>query len=172
MSALVHKYAELILMQSKTTSRYFRYFKNYCSLVDLKDSTYQQKPLEETNQDLSEVTPNFQKSFNISAYVNRSETLQNLLHLSVNLSKIEKKPYYAEKFLKLDFERDMKNHIIFLNDYIGMENIGAIITKNPMIFHEDLEDLKVRINYLTSKGFTNNQIQRILEKNPYWLMFR
>lgn len=128
--------------------------------------------LQKVQDDLSDVTPNFGQSFNIAAYVNRSETLQNLVKLNVNLSKIEKKPYIVEKFLRLDFERDMKNHIIFINDYVDMEQIGEHITKNPMIFYENLEDLKVRVNYLTFKGFDETQINRIISKNPYWLMFK
>lgn len=123
-------------------------------------------------EDLSTVTPYFSNTFNLAAYINQSETLKNLVDLNVNISKIEKKPYIVERFLKLDFEKDMKNHIIFLNNYIDMEDLGSFLTKNPMIFCEPLEDLQVRVNYLYSKGFQESQIQRIIVKNPFWLMFR
>ncbi|KAF9823021.1 hypothetical protein SFRURICE_018195 [Spodoptera frugiperda] len=122
-------------------------------------------------EDLSTVTPYFSNTFNLAAYINQSETLKNLVDLNVNISKIEKKPYIVERFLKLDFEKDMKNHIIFLNNYIDMEDLGSFLTKNPMIFCEPLEDLQVRVNYLYSKGFQESQIQRIIVKNPFWLMF-
>lgn len=141
------------------------------SLFDITERKTDDNTLQIVQEDLSHITPNFHQSFNIAAYVNRSETLQNLVNLNVNLSKIEKKPYIVEKFLRLDFERDMKDHIIFLNDYVDMEQIGDYITKNPMIFYEDLEDLKVRINYLNAKGFDGTQINRIISKNPFWLMY-
>lgn len=123
--------------------------------------------------DLSLVTPNFPKSFNLAAYVNNSETLINLVNLNVNLSKIEKKSYYVvEKLLKLDFEKNMKDHITFLSNYVNMECMGDFITKNPMIFYEQPEDLEIRVNYLQSKRFSIDQIRRIITRNPFWLMFR
>lgn len=128
--------------------------------------------LERVNEDVSEITPYFPKSFNLAAYVNTSETLQNLVHLNVNLSKIEKKPYIAEKILKLDFEKDIKKQIWFLKDYVGTEEIGEYITKNPLILCEPLEDLETRVNYLRSKRFTESDIQRIISRNAFWLMYR
>ncbi|KAF9414697.1 hypothetical protein HW555_007475 [Spodoptera exigua] len=122
-------------------------------------------------EDLSTITPYFSNTFNLAAYINQSKTLKNLVDLNVNISKIEKKPYIVERFLKLDFEKDMKNHIIFLNNYIDMEDMGNFLTKNPMILCEPLEDLQVRVNYLHSKDFEENQIQRIVMNNPFWLMF-
>ncbi|KAG6446236.1 transcription termination factor 3, mitochondrial [Manduca sexta] len=145
-------------------------------LQDVNESSHYERDkaenlLQTTNADLSNVTPYLQNTFNIAAYVNKSETLKQLVKLNVNLSVIEKKPYIMEKFLKLDFERNMKCHIIFLSDLIGMENIGEFISKNPMIFYEPIEHLKVRINYLQSKGFMYDQINRIVSKNPFWLNF-
>ncbi|CAH0726664.1 unnamed protein product, partial [Brenthis ino] len=123
------------------------------------------------SQDVSEITSYFPESFNIAGYINKSETLQNLLHLNVNLSKIEKRPHIVHKILKLDFEKDIKNQILFLKDYVGIENIGNYITKNPLILCESLEDLQVRINYLRSKKFKSQDILHIIQKNPFWLMF-
>lgn len=144
----------------------------HCSLMAFNQRKTNNDVFQTAGDDLSDITPNFRPSYNIGAYVNRSETLQNLVKLNVNLSKIEKKPFIVEKFLKLDFEKDMKKHIVFISNYIDMEHIGDFITKNPMIFYEDLEDMKVRINYLVSKGFDEIQIKRIVSKNPYWLMFK
>lgn len=135
-------------------------------------SKQNKSPLTLSSEDVSEIRPYFPESFNIAAYVNNSETLQNLLHLNVNLSKIEKRPHVVNKILKLDFERDMKSHISFLKDYVGLDNTGKFLTKNPLILCEPLEDLQVRINYLKSKRFTINEIQQIIIKNPFWLMFR
>ncbi|KAM3959066.1 mitochondrial transcription termination factor 3 [Aphomia sociella] len=126
--------------------------------------------LNSTNEDLSSVSPYLPNTFNLAAYVNKSKTLQNLLHLDVNLSKIEKKPYIAEKIMKLDFD-DIQEHLLFIKDYVHVDNIGKFLTTNPMIFYESLEDLKVRVNYLQSKHFSNDQIERIISKNAFWLMF-
>lgn len=137
----------------------------------VKNEDFGANALNPVSEDLSTITPYFSNTFNLAAYVNQSETLKNLVNLNVNLSKIEKKTYFVEKFLKLDFDKDMKGHIIYLNDFVGMEEIGDFLTKNPMILCEPLEDLQVRVNYLYSKGFKENQIQRIITKNPFWLMF-
>ncbi|CAH0404763.1 unnamed protein product [Chilo suppressalis] len=126
--------------------------------------------LEQTNEDLSTFTTYFPKTFNLASYINNSETLQNLLHLDVNLSKIEKKPQLVEKILKLSCG-NIENFILFIKDYVNVDEIGTFITKNPLILYESLEDLNVRINYLQSKKFSSNDIQRIVSKNPYWLMF-
>ncbi|CAG9784478.1 unnamed protein product [Diatraea saccharalis] len=126
--------------------------------------------LNETCEDLSSFTPYYPKTFNLAAYINNSELLQNLLHLNVNLSKIEKKPYIAEKVLKLNSET-IGNFILFIKDYVDANEIGNFITKNPLILYESLEDLSIRINYLHSKQFSNTEVRRIISKNPYWLMF-
>lgn len=128
--------------------------------------------LQEESEDLSTVTPYFPNTFNLAAYVNTSDTLKNLVNLNVNLSKIEKKPHIVDKILKLDFEKHMKQHILFINDFVGMDEIGDFLTKNPMLLCEQLEDLQVRVTYLESKGFKGDQIKRIITKNPFWLMFR
>lgn len=172
-SALSNNISLMFLKKpSKTMTRSWGFFKSYSQLAKFNDSLVAPKALEPIEEDMSTVTPNFQKSFNIAAYVNRSKTLQNLVHLNVNLSKIEKKPHIAEKFLRLDFEKDMKDHVLFIQDYIGMECVGDFITKNPMIFFDDLNDLKTRVNYLSSKHFTGSQIKHIISKNPFWLSFR
>ncbi|XP_050360890.1 transcription termination factor 3, mitochondrial [Nymphalis io] len=127
--------------------------------------------LESGSEDLSEVTPYFPESFNLAAYANKSETLQNLIKLNVNLSKIEKKPHIVNKLLKMDFEKDMKRNIFFIKDFVDSENIGNYITKNPLILCESIENFQVRINYLQSKNFSNLQIHEIIARNPFWLMF-
>lgn len=152
--------------------------RNFCSCVEYEhhgkvvrnENNY--KVFNHNSADLSDVVPNYSQSFNLAAYVNNSDILKNLMSLNVNLAKIEKKPYIVEKILKLDFDRDIKNHIFFLKDYVDNESIGSFITKNPLILCEAIIDLEVRINYLQSKHFTCNGIRRIIAKNPYWLMFR
>lgn len=115
---------------------------------------------------------NFPPTFNLAAYVNESETLQQLLKLGVDLSRIEKRKGLPQFILKLDFEKDMKQHLTFLTDVgVPPDKLGEFITKNPLIFKENLGDLEVRVNYLEVKKFKREQIARIVEKNPFWLMF-
>ncbi|XP_052862325.1 transcription termination factor 3, mitochondrial [Anopheles cruzii] len=119
-----------------------------------------------------EAFPNTQPSFNFAAYVNKSNTLKQLVSLGVELHKLEKRKGIAQFVLRLDFDRDMREHIRFLSD-AGVPSValGEFITKNPLIFKEDLGNLQTRINYLNSKCFVPEQITRIVTKNPFWLMF-
>lgn len=115
---------------------------------------------------------NLKPSFNLAAYVNKSDTLQQLIKLGVNLHRLEKKPDLAQFVLGLNFEEQVQPHLLFLHDIgIAAEDMGAYLTKNPAILKENLDDLRVRITYLKSKRFKQKQIERIVQKNPYWLMF-
>lgn len=150
-------------------SQYAKY--SNASALSVKQ-TFSENVLETTSEDLSHITPYFSNTFNLAAYVNNSETLKKLVDINVDLSKIEKKPHIVNKILKLDFEKHMKEHIIFLNDYVGLDEVGNFLTKNPLILCEPVQDLQVRVNYLESKGFQNDQIKRIITRNPFWLMFK
>lgn len=76
--------------------------------------------------------------------------------------------YYAE----LDFEKDVKNVIIFLNS-IGVDpkDFGDVVTKNPTIFQESLENLETRVTYFKSKKFPLEDIARIVTRAPPVLSF-
>ena len=111
-------------------------------------------------------------TFNFAAYIEKSETLQKFVKLGVNLSKIEKKKAIPWYFLKLDFDRDVKGHLLFLNDLgIEPEHYGHFITKNPTFFRNSLDDLETRIHYLRSKNFELEQVREIVTKDPFWLSF-
>lgn len=111
-------------------------------------------------------------SFHLYPYVRESKTLQKLIQLGVDLHRIERRKGLGKFLLNLDFDRDIQSHLIFLNDIdIESTSLAEIITKNPLIFKEDLDDLTVRINYLEMKKFAPKEIIRIIEKNPFWLMF-
>lgn len=111
-------------------------------------------------------------AFNLAAYVNKSDTLQQLIKLGVDLHRIEKKPDLAQFVLGLNFESQIQPHLLFLRDVgIDPDQLGRYLTKNPAILKESLENLQIRINYLQSKRFKESQIHRILQKNPFWLMF-
>ncbi|XP_077023389.1 transcription termination factor 3, mitochondrial [Tamandua tetradactyla] len=105
-------------------------------------------------------------------YVDHSETLQKLVLLGVDLSKIEKHPDAANHLLRLDFEKDIKKLLLFLKD-LGIEDnqLGAFLTKNHAIFSEDLENLKIRVAYLQSKKFSKADVAQMIRNAPFLLSF-
>lgn len=116
--------------------------------------------------------PVIRPSFNLAAYVQKSETLQQLMKLGVNLDRLDEKN--IGKFIaNLDFKRDVEPYIFLLTKDIGVpvENIGKFLTKNPSILKESLDDIEVRINYLRLKRFTSEQIATIIARNPFWLNY-
>ncbi|KAK4879595.1 hypothetical protein RN001_007741 [Aquatica leii] len=126
--------------------------------------------LEDCTEDISHVATYLKPTFNFAAYVNKSETLQQLVMLNVNLSLLEKNKEAVPYVLGLNFEKDVKNHVVWLSE-LGIDNIGWFLTKNPFIFRESLENLLVRINYMKSKNFSDSMITAIISRNPTWLMF-
>ncbi|XP_015265349.1 PREDICTED: transcription termination factor 3, mitochondrial [Gekko japonicus] len=112
------------------------------------------------------------ESFTLQDYVDHSETLQKLVLLGVDLSKVEKRPVAAQLLLKLDFEKDITKILLFLKD-VGVEDnqLGAFLTKNPYILREELEDLETRVSYLRSKKFSKEAIARLVSQAPYLLLF-
>ncbi|XP_007933043.1 transcription termination factor 3, mitochondrial [Orycteropus afer afer] len=111
-------------------------------------------------------------SFTLRDYVDHSETLQKLVLLGVDLSKIERHPDIANILLRLDFEKDIKQILLFLKD-LGIEDnqLGSFLTKNYAIFSEDLENLKTRVTYLQSKNFSKADIAHMVRKAPFLLNF-
>lgn len=128
--------------------------------------------LQPLDEDISHISSYLKPTFNFAAYINKSDTLQQLLKLGVNFHKIEKNGEAVPFILSLKFE-DIKEHIIFLNNLdLATEEIGYLITKNPLLLKEDIEDLKVRINYLEYKNFSKEMITHIVTANPLWLTHR
>ncbi|XP_006859263.1 PREDICTED: mTERF domain-containing protein 1, mitochondrial [Chrysochloris asiatica] len=111
-------------------------------------------------------------SFTLRDYVDHSETLQKLVLLGVDLSKIEKHPDAANLLLRLDFEKDIKQILLFLKD-LGIEDnqLGSFLTKNYAIFSEDLENLRIRVTYLQSKKFSKADITQMVKNAPFLLNF-
>ncbi|KAL5276522.1 MTERFD1 family protein [Megaselia abdita] len=111
-------------------------------------------------------------TFNLAAYVNKSECLQEFIKMGVNLHNIERRKGLGEFVLNLNFNDTVKPRLLFLADLgVSPELFGRFITKNPLIFKESIADLTIRVNYLESKKFTPQQIITIVERNPFWLMF-
>lgn len=123
--------------------------------------------------DPNTAVPNIRPTHNLAAYVKNSATLQQFIQLGVDLHRIERRKGLAEFVLGLDWQRDIQSHLRFLSD-VGLpsEQLGAFITCNPLIFKENIAALTTRINYLQSKSFEPAQIARIVDANPFWLMFR
>ncbi|XP_014086298.2 transcription termination factor 3, mitochondrial [Bactrocera oleae] len=121
---------------------------------------------------LGEAKKDYVPTFNLAAYVNKSPTLQQFIQLGVDLHSIEKRKGLAKFVLGLEFEKDVKPYLYFLQDQgVSPDIFGEFITKNPLFFKIDLDDLQTRVNYLESKNFTPDQRQRIITRNPFWLMF-
>ncbi|KAI5091716.1 transcription termination factor 3, mitochondrial precursor, partial [Silurus meridionalis] len=119
------------------------------------------------------VPPNLSPTtFTLRDYVDKSETLTNLLHLGVNLSKLEERPNVGSMLVRLDFEKDVVPRLLFLKD-LGVQDfqLGPILTKNPFLLTESLENLQARVSYLKSKKFTSESVAAMVSKAPYLLNF-
>lgn len=149
-------------------------FKSYCSVTLPSDNCHiknKQSALDTVKDlDLTSYGSIVLPSFNFAAYADKSPLLQELIKIGVNLHKIENIKGAGELLIKLDFKKNVQPYLSFLQaNGVHEDNIGNFITKNPFIFKEDIEDLKVRINYLTSKKFDKNMISKIISHNPLWL---
>lgn len=116
--------------------------------------------------------PMLRPAYNLAAYVQKSKTLQQLMKLGVNLDRLNEKR--AGQFIaNLDFKRDIEPYVLLLTKdiVVPVEEIGEFFTKNPDIFKQSLDDIKVRINYLQLKQFTCKEIASIVSRNPIWLNF-
>lgn len=142
---------------------------------DLLRNVEEPSVLDPCNDEIVNAAPYLKPSFNFAAYVNKSETLQQLVKLGVDLHRIERRkdPNLVPFILGLDFETHIKDHVLFLSDLgVPNEGLGGFFTKNPWFFKENLDDLIVRVNYLKSKKFTNEMILRVVQNNPIWLSYR
>ncbi|XP_060657413.1 transcription termination factor 3, mitochondrial [Drosophila nasuta] len=142
------------------------------------ESTEQSLPQEQRIKSHKEIALDFGNreahvpSFNLAAHVNNSTTLQQFISLGVDLHSIERRKGLGDFVLRLDFEKDVKPYLRFLADQgVAPDDFGRLITKNPLLFKEDLDALQTRMEYLESKRFSVEARQRILTQNPYWLMF-
>lgn len=125
-------------------------------------------PVEDENSIYAE--PMIHPSFNLAAYVQKSDTLQQLMKLGVELYKLDRLET-GEFIVNLDFKRDIEPHILFLNKNIGIpiELMGKYLTQNPNILKESLDDIQTRVNYLELKRFTRDEIVSIVTRNAIWL---
>ena len=107
----------------------------------------------------------------LTALVQESSTLKRLVDLGVPLHLWDTNNQLGLA-VKLDFDRDVAPIVRFLAD-VGIDpgDIGDVLGGNPGLFEEELEDLHTRVNYLTSKLFTRQQIIQLICGSPKWLSF-
>lgn len=127
-------------------------------------------PVEDEAQIYAE--PVLRPTFNLAAYVQKSETLQQLIKLGVNLNHLDRQNF-GEFIAGLDFKQNVEAHLLLLTKNVGIpiEQMGTFLTKNPAILKENLDDIQTRVNYLELKRFTRDDIVTIVTKNPKWLSF-
>ncbi|XP_033640742.1 transcription termination factor 3, mitochondrial-like [Asterias rubens] len=112
------------------------------------------------------------ESLTLASYADHSVTIQKLVELGVDLSKVEKKARIGNALLKMDFEKDIKDKIIFLHDVgISGEGLGRFLTINPFVLTEELQSLEARIGYLRGKKFSEDAITRVLTRAPFFISF-
>ncbi|XP_053998772.1 transcription termination factor 3, mitochondrial [Hylaeus anthracinus] len=129
-------------------------------------------PLDLCTEDLSHVGPYMTPTFNFAKFADKSDTIQKLVELGVKLYKLEEDKAVVEMIMSLDFDRDIKPYIRFLNDCgVQAENLGHFITNYPKIFKEDMDSLYTRIRYLRAHRFTPEMVGVIVNRNPLWLSF-
>ncbi|CAG7734844.1 unnamed protein product [Allacma fusca] len=125
-----------------------------------------------TKEEIWNVAPAIQRSYNFGPYANESKVIQELVHLGVEIHRWEEKFGIPEFVLKLDFEKNIAPYITFLCDHgVHADDVGNFFTKNPFILKENLQNLERRIAYLRSKKFEENAIAVIISRNPFWLVF-
>lgn len=128
------------------------------------------KPLDQCHEDISDFGPTFPPTFNFAAYADKSPIIQEFVKLGVKLYKVEKNQDHMRSLLNVNPEKDLPVYLQFLHDCgVPADALGDVITKNPMIFQEDMDDLKTRIRYLRAHEFKVSSIARIVTKNPTWL---
>ncbi|XP_060753325.1 transcription termination factor 3, mitochondrial [Tachysurus vachellii] len=119
------------------------------------------------------VPPNLpDTTFTLRDYVDKSETLTNLVHLGVNLSKLEERPNVGSMLVRLNFQDDVVPRLLFLKD-LGVQDVhlGPMLTKNPFLLTENMENLQNRVSYLKSKKFSSESVAEMVSKAPYLLNF-
>ncbi|XP_038581858.1 transcription termination factor 3, mitochondrial [Micropterus salmoides] len=111
-------------------------------------------------------------STSLRDYVDQSETLSKLVQLGVNMWKLEQRPNVGSMLLRLNFNTDVAPRLLFLKE-IGVEDsrFGYIVTHNPFILTESLENLQARVNYLKSKKFSSETVASMVSRAPYLLNF-
>ncbi|CAL8371921.1 unnamed protein product [Boreogadus saida] len=143
--------------------------------LDTDEAVYPSASEEITDKDASHtMVPSTlpSESSSLRDYVDESETLSKLVQLGVKLWKLEQRPNVGTMLLKLDFQTDVVPRLLFLKE-MGVEDSGLayILSDNPFILKEDLENLHARVNYLKSQKFSPETVASMVTRAPYLLNF-
>lgn len=107
--------------------------------------------------------------YNMAYFANSNAIVSTLIEMGVSVHTWDRDPSIGAFILKLDLERDVKPRLLYLHDLgIPPERHADVITANPHIFRESIDDLNVRIEYLRSKKFSNEAIREIVIQAPKW----
>ncbi|KAJ8335105.1 hypothetical protein SKAU_G00407440 [Synaphobranchus kaupii] len=110
-------------------------------------------------------------SLSLRDYVNQSETLSVLVHLGVDLSKLETRRNVGSMLLRMEVQH-LQERLLFLRD-LGLQNpqLGPLLTRNPFILTETVDNLRARVLYLQSKRFSSEDVGSMVCRAPYMLNF-
>ena len=105
--------------------------------------------------------------YNIAYFANTNPLIQKFIEMGVHVREWDKDTNIGSFILKLDFDKHIKSHLIFLHDIgLSVHDQAHVITKNPMVFNQSVDSLRTRVDYLKSKTFSQEQIASILVKAP------
>jgi mTERF domain-containing protein len=109
-------------------------------------------------------------AYNLAYFVNDSEILKKFIEMGINIKKWDVHRDICEFLLRSDFNKHIAPYLVFLHDNgIKADEYGPLIEYNPFIFKQKLEDLQVRLEYLRSKKFSNEEISLIIKTVPTML---
>jgi hypothetical protein len=139
--------------------------------LDLRDLYSDEEIQRSLNDHIKHMSPSLRPfTFDLAYLINQSETLKRFITMGVDVYRWNQPNEKARYILKLDFERDCLAHIVFLNELaIRNRDLSDFLSYNPWIFKETIDDLRVRTNYLTSRGLSSDSISQICKRAPYLL---
>uniref|UniRef100_A0A0N5BXY2 Uncharacterized protein n=1 Tax=Strongyloides papillosus TaxID=174720 RepID=A0A0N5BXY2_STREA len=105
------------------------------------------------------------------SFVNYLPLLQNLVDIGVDLFDIDTNTSIGRHIVRLDWETDVLPKIQWLVEEVGVDvqALGDYLTRNPYFLLQDLNDMRVRVNYLSIKKFKKEEISKIITENRYWI---
>lgn len=141
-------------------------------LIEADEKESEQSILAPVDERRIHAEPMLRPTYNLAAYVQKSETLRLFVQLGVDLSELDRLGV-GQFIVNLDFKTDIEPYIIFLTRDVGIatDKLGKLLTKNPKLLREHLDDIQTRINYLELKRFTRDEIASIVTRNAFWLNY-
>ncbi|TPP57994.1 mTERF domain-containing protein 1 mitochondrial [Fasciola gigantica] len=122
--------------------------------------------------DLNALTTPVLAAGNLAPYVSRSFTLQQLVLLGVDLSKIEQIPGAANMLVKMDFRQTIEPMLWALNDLgFDLSQSAHLLTRFPKLLKLPRDELFRRFTYFIQHGFTQTETVRLIRAQPRVLSF-